>query len=58
MKVMCWVKHGYRKQTRAIFYACSILSETEKEIIFLMPDGKKHRVKHNDLISIEKEEGA
>lgn len=53
MKVMCWVKTGYRQQSRAYFYASCILKEYKNTVRFLLLDGTKTSVKKNDLISIE-----
>lgn len=56
MKVMCWVKTGYRKQSRAYFFADGIIKEFKHTIRFLLANGDRLSIKRNDIISIE--EGA
>ena len=56
IQVMCWTNTGYRKQSRACFYAEAIIKETNKAVTFQLLDGEKIMVKRSNLISIETEE--
>ena len=53
IQVMCWVKTGYRKQSRALFTAQGIIKEFKYSTRFRLLNGDIMSVKHKDIISIE-----
>ena len=56
MKIMFWMKNGYRRKTRAYVIAERIIKETENTIrIQIYGDGKMS-IRRRDLSSIEDDE--
>lgn len=53
MRVMCWVKNGYRKKSRAYFYSKGIKKEFKYSIRYALLDDGKLTIKKNDIISVE-----